>query len=460
VDVDQVVFNGIDGVTGGYLSPPLTVKQMFDVLRGRPGMSGESDRTLARGADPRNLDQTGWGVLFAGDGDPAVREALEPLLARRREQAGERYRELRGATGYRKGLMTGTFFGDHKVDPGLVEPDKIPYYLLLVGSPAEIPYSFQHGLDVGYAVGRLSLDSPEEYAAYAAGVLAAETRRNQRPRRMTFLGVKHPEDRATEMSSDLLVAPLARELAARHGANGNGWEVRSHLGAEADHARFTAVLGGEETPAFAFSASHGLGYPSGHPGQEAYQGAFLCHEWPGPQAHCVRREHFFAAEDVGDDADVAGLVSFHFACYGAGCPERDDFAHRTEGEPRRLAPRPLVSRLPQRLLSHPRGGAQAVVGHVDRAWAYSFFWGSDPQIGVFRETMNDLLLGFPVGAAMEFFNRRYAQLSVLITSMIHEARYDREVDPAEVVSLWTANNDARSYVLLGDPAVRLAVGEA
>jgi hypothetical protein len=97
---------------------------------------------------------------------------------------------------------------------------------------------------------------------------------------------------------------------------------------------------------------------------------------------------------------------------------------------------------------------------VDRAWAYSFLSGSEPQITVFRETFDDLLRGYPVGAAMEYFNQRYAQLATYVTSVMHEDRYDGEVDPSEVVALWTANNDARSYVLLGDPAVRLAVNDA
>jgi hypothetical protein len=116
--------------------------------------------------------------------------------------------------------------------------------------------------------------------------------------------------------------------------------------------------------------------------------------------------------------------------------------------------------LPRRLLSHPRGGALAAVGHVDRAWGFSFLWGTEPQTAAFRSTLEDLLLGFPLGAAMEFFNQRYAELSAYVTSMVHDERYGRSVDPGELVSLWTANNDARDYVVLGDPAVRLAVGEA
>jgi hypothetical protein len=460
--VDQVIFNGIDGTTGEFLTRPLSVPEMFEVLRQR-GRSVDLGRVrpLHRSVDPRDLAQTGWAVVFAGDGDPVVREALEPLLAWRREQAGELYRELRGESGYQPGQRARTFLRKHGADTAVVVAgSKLPYYVLLVGDPEEIPFEFQYGLDVSHAVGRLSLDDAEGYARYAEAVVATEKGEVQRRRRADFVAPRHPGDRPTELSSELLVSPPARELAARHGPNGKGWEERAHLADDAGHGRFSDVLGGPSAPAFAFTASHGLGYPSGHPGQRAYQGALLCQEWPGPEARGVRREHFFAAEDVTDAADVAGLVSFHFACYGAGCPEHDDFAMRSDGPARRRAPAALISELPRRLLAHPRGGAQAFVGHVDRAWAYSFLSGSEPQITVFRETFDDLLRGYPVGAAMEYFNQRYAQLATYVTSVMHEDRYDGEVDPSEVVALWTANNDARSYVLLGDPAVRLAVNDA
>lgn len=461
MDEDQVVFNGIDGVTGRYLTPPVSVPELFTLLRRRKRPRADlRARGLMGHIDPRDLAATGWGVVFARDTSPAVREALAPLLEWRRKQAGDLFQELRWEDEAGSGPGVAEFLRAHGAGPGPVDPERLPYYLLLVGGPEQISYDFQSQLDVAYAVGRVSFEHPEDYAAYAQGVVAAETGTVRRPRRVAFLGVRNPDDRATAMSCDRLVAPLAREIEMRHGGDGAGWEVRTHLADEATHERFAAVLGGDETPAFVFTAGHGLGYPTGHPGQEAYQGAFLCQDWLGPEGPGVRREQIFTGEDVSDDADVSGLVSFHFACYGAGCPELDDYAERADGAPRRLAPRPLVSRLPRRLLSHPRGSALAVIGHVDRAWGFSYLWGTEAQTAAFRSTIEDLLLEFPVGAAMEFFNQRYAELAAYVSSMIHGERYGRAVDPGEAVSLWTANNDARDYVVLGDPAVRLAVAES
>jgi hypothetical protein len=97
-----------------------------------------------------------------------------------------------------------------------------------------------------------------------------------------------------------------------------------------------------------------------------------------------------------------------------------------------------------------------VLGHVDRAWSFSFKWPeSGAQLQVFESALGRLLQGYPVGAATEYFNQRYAELFTDLSEEREEIRWGVQPDFLSLSELWTAAQDARSYTVLGDPAVRL-----
>jgi hypothetical protein len=171
------------------------------------------------------------------------------------------------------------------------------------------------------------------------------------------------------------------------------------------------------------------------------------------------RGHYFTADDLAPEAGLLGLVTFLVACYGAGTPDRDNYYDgKNLGKPRRIASRPFVSGLCQGLLSHSKGGALAVVGHIDRAWSVSFE-GSENGEGAdnFKNCLTRLLEGHTVGAAAEYFNQAHAGLATRLANLWESRHRQETVDWTELADLWLINNDARNYVVFGDPAVKLSV---
>jgi hypothetical protein len=469
--------NGIDGSSGNYLLPPLSAAQVSALARGEHLDELEPEHLeelrhrnqmrqmgahfgVVEGVDPKNLAEAGWGIIFSFDSPPEIRAALDELIEWRREQASRlkegRFREYSGPDGYRPNESKQEFLERHGAGPGPADPDIVPYYLLIVGDPETIPYRFQYQLDVQYAVGRLHFDQPEDYALYAHSVVQAEKQGLVLPRRMAFFGVDNPDDAATNLSSAELITPLAHTFQEKNGS----WEIVSHRGEPATKECLSSLLGGDNTPALLFSASHGIGFPNGDPRQIPHQGALLCQDWPGPKnwRFPIPEDFYYSGTDLASDARLMGLIAFHFACYGAGTPQHDEFSKQNFAGRSEIAPRSFVSGLAQRLLAHPKGGALAVLGHVDRAWGYSFMWGqAGRQIAVYESTLQRLVDGHPVGSALEYFNERYAELSSDLAQVLDDARFGKKVNDLKLAGMWTANNDARNFIIVGDPAVRMMV---
>ncbi len=477
----ELYLNGIDASTGGPMDGDfvITTDMIAKVARGQKltpedlkdaklrkalDQAKKDHFGVAEGIDNTNLAETGWSVIFPADlpqkSVDGIKEALKPLLDLRKEQASKNdetfYKEVIGPElGAKNGESKNEFLKRFGRGPGPANPEKFPYYAMIVGSPETIPFSFQYQLDVQYAVGRVYFDRLEDYYQYATSVVAAETKKLHRAKKAAFFGVANPDDKATQMSSKGLINPLAKQMKDQYA----DWAVDVVDPAKATKANLANYMGGKNTPALLFTASHGMNFKLDDPRLLRHTGSLLCGDWPGPKARVpVKEDMYFSADDISADADVFGMFAFIFACYGGGIPKSDNFYRQAFGMQKDIAPYAFVSQLPLKLLSHPKGGALGVFAHVERAWGSSIQWeGLENDIETFDSTVDSLLKGDPAGVATEYFNERYAEISTILTEELDQTTPETQ-DDVKLAGMWTSNNDARNYSFIGDPAVRLAVG--
>jgi len=469
-DTNVVYVNGIDIDTGEYAFAPRSIDDLAKHVLVHPSVRGFAEWHVERprsfgvqfGMNPAKLDEAGWAIVFHEDTPQDVQGALEPLIKLREQQAGTRFKTL----DYKKGEQTRAWYQRHHISAGNLDPEIVPYYLLLVGAPDLIPFDFQYLLGVEYAVGRIAFDAAGDYERYARSIVDYE-RANTIPnaKEIAFWGTRHLGDPATNLSASFLIDPLAEGVAQAAGAlkrpihSDVGYERTLHLGDDATKETLLANLHATKPPAMLFTASHGMAMRSGHPKQLTDQGALLCQDWPG--FGTMRPEHYLAAVDIADDANVKGTVAFLFACFGDGTPDADQFPMDLSqaGAAPPLAPKPFIAALPRRLLAHPNGGALAVIGHIDRAWSFSMQTSNMPeaQIGTFRNTLGFVLSGDPVGNAIRGqFGARFASLSTALASATSPvAPAAMHLSDRDLVAFWLERNDAQNYVVLGDPAVRI-----
>jgi hypothetical protein len=159
--------NGINGATGKYLFPSLSAAEIANIfkadldrsknleahrneLKERAKLKFDS-KAPAAWVDPTDLSQSGWGVIFANEYHPYTIEQLKSddgiglLLKHRRHQATQQNDRYYRECTYQPTWDKSKFLTQHKVPAsGAIDPDRgMPYYLLIVGDPASIPYDFQ-----------------------------------------------------------------------------------------------------------------------------------------------------------------------------------------------------------------------------------------------------------------------------------------------------------------------------
>ncbi|MEK7830245.1 MAG: hypothetical protein AAB401_04120, partial [Acidobacteriota bacterium] len=199
-----------------------------------------------------------------------------------------------------------------------------------------------------------------------------------------------------------------------------------------------------------FTASHGVAWKNENPLQATAQGALLCQDYFGLTAGPLKPEHYLAGSDLTADANVFGMICFLFACYGAGTPNENRFKFQKEVPA--VPAKPAFSKLPQAMLSHKNGSALGVFGHVERAWQTSIVTaGVGKQLQPFEDAFYTILSGRPLGHALAGFVSRANEMSRALTDKIDQGK----ASDGEAADLWLTRNDAETFILFGDPAVRL-----
>jgi hypothetical protein len=397
-------------------------------------------RELPSWVDPHDLAQAGWGVIFALDENPTIKVGLRPLLERREDQAGELCQRLS-----LKPRESGEqFLRRHGEAPGVVRPEVLPYYLLLVGDPTAIPWQLQYELSVNHAVGRIAFNDVADYGRYAKAVVEAETRGVDRSRRVSVFSVE--SDDVTRLLAKYLVDPLPDKWPCL----GGDWSLDLLRKDQASKDGLCRLLSGTDPPGLFIASCHGLRVAPGCTEQERLQGSLVCQDGG-----------VFSGGDL-DGCQLAGLTAMTFACYGAGTPVRDNYPEASPGSgPPAIALRPFVAHLPQEMLAR---GALAVVGHVDRGWTYSFAWPDGKRDLTATASLDDvlyrLLRGDRLGHALRPLCRRYTALAAALAKDLELLKNRPELAISakakeRLAFKWTVHNDARNFVILGDPAIYL-----
>lgn len=465
----------VDAVTGT-AAPPLPIGNLAALTSDLAGADQRIANSTHLGTDysvddPNDLTQTGWGIIFASDADPAIQAQLQPLIDLRRQQVQDPalFKIYSGATGVQPGQTAASWAQQRGVSlTAPVNPYQgVPYYLLIVGSPERIPFEFQALLKMQWAVGRLYFDDIEDYGHYAQALAQYEDN-SFTPAQSKHAAVwvpRIPGDLATAMlcgsiSQDFL-AP-ANQLGAR-----SSFALSAFTSEKATKAQLVEIMRGNVpggAPAVIFTGSHGCEYrPDDAQTQRRMQGSLLTQEWTsGTPAGPANQ---FCSDDVPSDARLQGTMGFLFACYSGACPAQDNYYLAPDGSPKNIAPAPFIARLPQALL---RRGMLAVIAHIDLAFPYAFLdTNGTPQPQAIRTPLELLMKGKRAGLAADslsvMWSARSAQLALAqaqpapaLPAASSAVSTVPAISPA-MARMTIARDDARNYIVLGDPAAKLRI---
>jgi hypothetical protein len=438
------------------------VRQDLPTLaRNEAGKSvGDGFRGGIPGKDPAVPEIGRWAaVVLTEDLEPA-RGALAPLLEAR---AGVAWRGKAGPgllvidrpdtdTNTDRWIMR---LRDCAGKAAMTASQAPPHYLLLVGGPDRFPFDVQRAFDQDFITGRLDAGGPEgtidwdACAAYARKVARYEA--GEMPVSPEALLFSFAIDSATRAAHQELTVPLRDYLRAPLGWKRAAGAARELFDLAATSQELVTSLRAAR-PALVFTTSHGIEFPT----VRERWGALTDSTFVGSTGGAP-----LSANSVCNlESFAEGAVFFAFACFSVGVPATSLFATAaSDGSRPSIEGAPFTAPLPRTLLGHPRGPI-AFIGHVDRVSNRCFSSSlSGKPLGPFIDFLDWSLGGFgTLGQGMTTFrDRGKSALTGLVRHLSPVAMRRKSATDADLTDLWIRYYDFSSFILLGDPAIRLRV---
>ncbi len=454
-----IIFDGIDPVTGRPREEPISsIVAGRNILRRKleepPTLEEKGPAAPAAWPSFSLPSRVHWGLVCRQDLDPDILNSLKPLLEHRNPDWQEHIY-------YHDGELDFLTWESHlEKRHGLSFRSSRTYYLLIVGSPKEIPYDFEKMLTPQFIVGRLHLPSADHYDRYVQSLLANEKDGASTRIRRRCVDFFAPDDTgATRESCDKLAVPLIESMKA------TGFETLACLRDDASRDGVLARLGtyrADGAPALTFLASHGAEVKDDL--QAQFQGSWIPQGAAmlgrDPLAEDARQSYLTGHDFASGDLSPHGSVVFNFACFGAGMHR--EFSLREwimADEVTPDAPNPLVSALAQSLLGNPRP-ALAYVGTLDRNINVFSLMSSGYEL--FETCFQDILDGFRVGEVTHAFWNRSATLRQSAEELLEQAiqrgltpQTMSDEDCDRLALAWWLAEVLDNLVILGDPMVGL-----
>jgi hypothetical protein len=392
------------------------------------------DETRATGADaPAPIRR----LLAAREGAPVLRYRPQTRFTHlRRYDLGARPQDI-SLSGSERGIARGS----------------LPRYLLIYGTPEQVPWGMQYLLNQSAAVGRLTL-SGAGLEHYVEALLSDWQDAGSHAGRTAIWSVDHDPADITHLMRQVIADPIQAEMERDVTTLGPGTVRLGGDGAAATRDGLVDVLA-DHRPGLVVTTSHGMTGPLDDPVATRTNLGLLVDE----DHELLHPSRLLAAWEPD------GAVWYAHACCSAGSDAATSFEGiLPAGSPVDRVLRGVaaigahVAPLPEALLGAPKP-LRAFIGHVEPTFDWTLRQretGQPLTASICEALCRRLYEPSPVGHALR---ECYAHVGELLGQRDQAYRaFDRGQDTRETaLASQLAALDRQSMVILGDPTVALAV---